>query len=184
MKAHLVFIDESGLLLAPLVRRSWSPRGRTPTLYQRTRRHEKVSMIAALSVSPKRRRVGLYFSLGANANINTAWMVAFLKDLARHLRGPIIVIWDRLTVHRARMIAQLVAARPRLHLVLLPPYSPELNPAEYFFAYLKMNPLANRAAEDTEQLFHIGSREVQQIARQQDLLRSFIQATPLSLWPS
>src|SRR5271170_1442636 len=30
--AHIVLIDESGLLMAPLVRRTWSPRGQTPPL--------------------------------------------------------------------------------------------------------------------------------------------------------
>jgi transposase len=39
LKAFLVFIDESGLLMAPLVRRSWAPCGYTPILYQRTQSH-------------------------------------------------------------------------------------------------------------------------------------------------
>jgi transposase len=51
LKASLVFIDESGLLLAPVVRRSWAPCGQTPILYQRGRAREKVSIIAALTLS-------------------------------------------------------------------------------------------------------------------------------------
>ncbi len=42
-----MFLDESGMLMAPLVRRSWSVRGQTPVLRQRGRCHQKVSAIAA-----------------------------------------------------------------------------------------------------------------------------------------
>jgi hypothetical protein len=42
MKAALVFIDESGLLMSPYLRRTWHPRGQTPGLRQRTRHHRKV----------------------------------------------------------------------------------------------------------------------------------------------
>src|SRR5262249_56141343 len=91
LKAALVFIDESGLLLAPVVRRSWAPRGQTPILYQRGRAREKVSMIAALTLSPRRRRVGLYFSLGANANVTTAWLIPFLPPPTPPLPRPLIL---------------------------------------------------------------------------------------------
>ena len=138
-------------------------------------------MIAALTISPQRRRVGLYFSLGINVNVNTPWVVGFLQQLARHLRGPIIVIWDRLTVHRALRVTKYVANHPRLRAVFLPPYAPELNPVESFWSYLKINPLANHAAEDTQQLEQIARRHTHKIRRRQDLLRCFIRSTPLSL---
>jgi hypothetical protein len=45
--------------MAPLVRRTWAPRGQTPILLRRTRSRDKVSMIATVTVSPRHRRVGL-----------------------------------------------------------------------------------------------------------------------------
>lgn len=101
LKAHLVFLDESGLLMAPLTRRSWSPRGRTPVLYQRTRAHQKVSAIAALSISPHRHRRHLYFRLHSNVNINADLVIAFLSQLLRQLDGSVVLVWDRLQAHRA-----------------------------------------------------------------------------------
>ncbi|MFC1735154.1 IS630 family transposase [Candidatus Hydrogenedentota bacterium] len=50
LRAWLVFLDESGMLMAPHVRRSWAPRGQTPIMYQRTRAHQKVSVIADLGL--------------------------------------------------------------------------------------------------------------------------------------
>ena len=56
--AYLAWIDESGLLMAPLVRRTWAPRGQTPELAQRSGHREKVSVAAALGLSPHRDRMG------------------------------------------------------------------------------------------------------------------------------
>ncbi len=52
----LAFIDESGFLIAPLVRRPWASRGATVVLYPRTRSQQKVSVIGALCVPPTRDR--------------------------------------------------------------------------------------------------------------------------------
>ena len=58
--SHIVLIDESGFFLNPLVRRTWAPKGHTPVLTGFGRHRRKVSTIAAISVAPGRRRVGLY----------------------------------------------------------------------------------------------------------------------------
>jgi hypothetical protein len=58
----LFLVDESGFLLQPLVRRTWALSGQTPVLDQWARR-DRISAIAALALSPKRRRVRLFFRL-------------------------------------------------------------------------------------------------------------------------
>jgi len=181
LKGWIVFLDETGLLMAPLVRRTWAPQGQTPVLAQRTRRREKVSLVAALSVSPRRRRVGLYFHLHPNANIDAIRLVPLLHALTRHLRGPIFLIWDRSNTHRARVIQEFVRRHPRVRCVLLPPYAPELNPAEFLWAYLKRNPLANLAPRDAGHLTRLAARHTLKIAGRQALLRSFIRASGLPL---
>jgi hypothetical protein len=148
LKASLVFLDESGLLMTPLVRRSWAPKGKTPLLSQRTRHYQKVSAIAALTVSTKRRRVGLYFSLLSNANIDSTQVQVFLQELRRHIQNPIILIWDRLKTHRSVKVQRWMAGQHGFSCEFLPPYAPELNPVENIWSYLKHNPLANFAAAD------------------------------------
>jgi len=180
LNAALVFLDESGLLMAPLVRRSWAPVGQTPILYQRGRSHQRVSMIAALTVSAGRRRVGLYFSLLENQSVVTDSLTPFVRQLRRQLGSPILLVWDRLNVHRA--VQTRLSRRCRtIHAVFLPPYAPELNPVEKFWAYLKMNPLANHAATDTRELRNRAVRHSRRLGQDQNLLRSFLAATPLSL---
>jgi transposase len=181
LKAFLVFVDESGMLMAPLVRRTWAPRGHTPVLYQRTRSHKKVSVIAALCVAPERNRIQLYFRLHPDANINSTSVSGFLKNLSKQLNGPLILIWDRFLGHRAKKVQIFIRNNSKLHSFFLPPYAPELNPVENVWGYMKMNPLANKAHEDIESLVGNTRHSGRSLQRKQTLLRSFMNHTPLFL---
>ena len=86
--AHLVFVDEPGLMLRPTVARTWAPRGQTPVL-RHSQRHDRISVISGVTVSPTRRRVGLYFQWHHH-NVRDIEAVAFLRHLLRQLRGRII----------------------------------------------------------------------------------------------
>lgn len=127
--AHLVFLDESGFLLLPHVVRTWAPRGQTPILKHFYRR-DRVSVISALTLSPKKRRCGLLFRVHPR-NIKSDEVVAFLRGLFRHLRGPIVLLWDRGLIHRGKAVKTLLSHRQRVQEEWLPAYAPELNPAEY-----------------------------------------------------
>lgn len=179
--ASLVFLDESGLLMMPLVRRTWAPRGQTPLLWQRTNAYRKVSAIAVLVVSPRRDRVRLLFRLHPDANINGASVLSFLQCLRRHVRGPIRLLWDRFQAHRARVVQSYIAGKKNWRAAHLPPYAPELNPLENVWNYLKMNSMANEALYDLETLTKTARRHGRSLQRRQSLLRSFMMHTPLFL---
>jgi hypothetical protein len=117
--AHLVFVDESGFLLIPSVRRTWAPAGQTPVL-RHWQRHDRISVISGIAVSPRRHRLGLYFHLH-DANLHAAEVCAFLRMVLRHLRGPVIVVWDNGNIHKGPVVRALCAAFPRLRLEALPP---------------------------------------------------------------
>jgi len=70
------------MLMAPLVRRSWSLRGHTPVMHQRGRCLQKVSAIAALCIPPTRDRISLYFRLHADANVNAERAFALTAPVA------------------------------------------------------------------------------------------------------
>ena len=143
--AHLVFVDESGFMLAPTVLRTWAPRGHTPLL-RHWHRRDRISVISGLSVSPVRQHLGLYYQWHHH-NIRQAEVCAFLSHLLRHLRGPVIVLWDRLRLHRLPPVHELCRRVPRLRLEYFPAYSPELNPDEQVWNLAKAR-LANGSPED------------------------------------
>ena len=80
-------------------RRTWAPRGQTP-IHRAWDRHDRLSAILALSISPQRRRFGTYFQIHCT-NIRTEEVVGFLWALHYQLRRKIILVWDRWSVHRA-----------------------------------------------------------------------------------
>jgi transposase len=176
-----VFIDESGLLMAPLVRRTWGLRGQTPVFLQRTRSHKKVSAIAALCVSPDKDSVRLYFRLHPGKSVNTDLILCFIKALERQLGEPAVLVWDRLTAHRAKTVKDYLRGNRRLDAFFLPPYAPELNPVEYLWSYMKINDLANFAAFELDTLARATRKSGRSLQRKEYLLRSFINHSPLSL---
>ena len=180
-QAWLAFLDESGLMMAPLMRRTWNPRGETPLLHHCGGTHRKVSAIGALCVSPDRSGVHLYFRLHPNANINAERVIDFLRQLLAQLDAPLVLIWDRLNAHRAYVVQDFLANHPQVSTEFFPPYAPELNPIEYVWSYLKLNPLANLAFFDLDELATTALRQTRSLQRKPDLLRSFVRHSPLPL---
>jgi transposase len=150
--AHIVLIDESGLFLNPLVRRSWSLCGRTPVIGGDGGHRKKVSVIGAISVSPRVRRLGQYFANRVDGYFDTGEVVRFLRYLLRALVGKVIVVWDGGTNHKGPVMRAFLARNRRLHLERLPPYAPELNPVEQVWGWLKFGQLANFVPDDLEEL--------------------------------
>jgi len=168
--------------MAPLVRRTWAPRGCTPVLMQRGRSRRKVSVIGALVISPRRRRVRAYFGLLPDANFDGALILAFLRQLCHALRVPIALIWDRLAAHIGEPVAAwLMRNRRRVRAHLLPPYAPELNPAEMIWGHTKSNPLANFAPSQLDELLDQTQLATLAIGDDEPMLRSFLKHCPLSL---
>ncbi len=167
--------------MAPLLRRSWRPRGNPLILKQRTNSHRKVSAIAALCVPPTRDRVHLYFRLHPDANINADRVVHFLQQLSYQLSGPVVLLWDRLQAHRARHTSAWISRSQRFHVELLPPYAPELNPVENVWSYLKTNPMVNLPLYEVSTLTARTRSCGRSVQRRHNLLRAFLQHSPLSL---
>lgn len=176
-----MLIDESGILLNPLVRRTLAPRGQTPILRVPGGRRKKVSVIAGLSLSPRAHQLGLYFRTYPDAYINAAATANFLRELLRHLRGKVIVVWDNGPNHKGDPIRAVRAAYPRLDIEWLPPYAPELNPVEHLWTHLKHQQLVNFTPPDTPTLDDAVTEKLIDAKFDADRLRGFYAATPLTL---
>lgn len=173
----MLLLDETGLMLQPLVRRTWAPRGERPVMYCWDRR-DRLSVIAGLTLSARRRRVGFYFAIEA-CNVRTAQVVAFLRRVQRQVGRRLIVIMDRLPAHRSA--ARLLRDDERFAIEWLPAYAPDLNPVEAAWSQTKYTDLANYVAEDVGDLKIRAQLALQTTAERQPLLRSFFQAARLKL---
>jgi putative transposase len=169
--AHIVFVDESGFMMIPSVRRTWAPVGETPILRHYYRR-DRISVIGGLSVSPERHRLGLYFRLHPK-NISQDEVYDFLWHLLRHLRGHLIVVWDNASIHAPKSLTDLLHKYPRLHLERLPGYAPQLNPIEAAWHAVK-HPLANGRPEDIYDLGRALLNSLHKVGASQTTLRGCV----------
>ena len=179
LAAHLVFIDESGFLLIPSVRKTWSPVGQTPILFHRDR-HDRISAISGIAVSPKRFHCTLYCQLYED-NIQGEEVAVFLRYLLRQVRGHLIALLDNGRTHRSDPVRELLARTSRLHLVPFPPYAPELNPDEGVWNHLKST-LANGRPDTQPELMNALADEICRMAASQSLLQGCIQQSDLPLF--
>jgi transposase len=179
--AHVVFLDESGFMLTPVVRRTLWPRGVTPILPVSGKR-DRISAISCITLSPRRYLPGLYFELlPTNENVNAAHVVDFLRQLHDTL-PRFTVIWDGNRIHsRARLVKAFLAANPTIVAEDFPGYLPDLNPDEGVWGYTKYGRLPNFAPSSATELRERVTAELQELKRQAYVLYRFIEHANLPL---
>ena len=128
-------------------------------------------------MSPKRQHVGLDIRFQAH-NFQAVDVASFVRALLRHLRGQVILLWDRGTIHRGAAIAALQKRYPRLHIEEFPAYAPELNPVEQIWNDFKGH-TANSLLRDRRELRRRLQANTRRVRRSQAKLRSFILAAKL-----
>jgi len=115
-------------MLTPTVRRTWAPAGCTP-LIRHHFTNDRISVIAGISVSPTRGRLGL-LGMFFWDNIAQDGVVVFLHEVLRHPRGHVFALLDNSNIHKGFPLRASCRKFPRLHLEYFPAYAPELNPEE------------------------------------------------------
>ncbi len=146
-------------------------------------RYDRLSVISAATLSPQRRHIGLPFQIHTD-NIRTAEAVAFIKALRKSLRGPLIIVLDRWSVHRAA-VKRILASRLRnIEFEWLPAYAPELNPVEARWSHTKYGDLANFVPDDTPHLKRAVRKSLKCQTSDHQLKCSFFQTAKLPLSPA
>jgi transposase len=164
-------------MLQPVVRRTWAPRGVTP-IHRSWDRHDRLSAISAITVSPKRHRLGLFFSI-QRENVHASDATRFVRRLRRQLSRRLLLVWDRLNVHRSA--APRLTRRASVEIAWLPPYAPDLNPVESVWRHAKYADMANLLPADLD---HLETELIVSLANQgrnKSLLRSYFHHAALSI---
>ncbi|WP_113062009.1 MULTISPECIES: IS630 family transposase [Paraburkholderia] len=169
----IVFIDETGISERPTRVRTWALKGQTPVI-QFHFNWNHVSANAGLS------HTNYLFRL-YEGSVRKEQVVEFLKALKAHLKQPLLIIWDGARPHRAAMVREyLDFLDGHIHMAFLPPYSPELNPVEYLWAWLKRHAIANFYSDNLNELQTISRNKLKSAQRQPSIIAAcWIQAT---LW--
>ena len=145
----IVWVDESGFYLLPGAVRTYAPRGRTPILRLPLSRDH----LAAISGITPAGRLLLHVQEQPYTSRDIA---RFLKHLLRHLPGKLLVLWDGAPIHRGQPVKDFLAhgGSQRIRLEQLPGYTPDLNPDEGIWTYLKHVELGNVCCQTLAHLRH------------------------------
>ena len=178
--ACLAFIDESGFMLTPTLRRTYAPSGHAP-VEKVTDPHARISVIGAITLTPECQRVNLTFDLSAdNANFNGQSIAAFLRLLHERVNNPITVIWDSVRIHLSQPVADYLSRNGNIVSETFPPNAPELNPADGVWSHIKYGRLPNYTPFDLSELRRTVTTELKRLQRKPHLLHAFIRRTRLS----
>lgn len=175
----IVLIDESGYVLQPVVRRTWAPKGKTP-LQRSWDRHDRLSVIAGITISPFLCRLGLCFQIHRQ-NVNFERVVEFITLLHRHLGRKFILVLDRYSAHRKAVRLVQEKHPDWFEVEWLPAYAPDLNPVEMVWNHSKYGDLANFIPEDVDDLHQAVTTSLVSIRSQAPLMRSFCRHVGLKL---
>jgi transposase len=126
----------------------WAETGSRPTAVRQTK-YEWCYLYAAVEPA-----TGESAALIA-PNVDTGTMNQFLKilDAERQPDELIVLIMDGAGWHKAKVL-QIPSG---IRVLLLPAYSPELNPTENLWHYVRSHNLSNRAYENYNALFEAGT---------------------------
>jgi transposase len=138
---NFVFLDESGCNAAMTPTHGWSPLG-VRCEDERPMNHGKnITMIGAIRQDGP---VTLQTIVGA---VNHQSFTIFIhKYLAPKLKFDDVVVMDNLRVHYCPEALKAIESTGA-HVLFLPPYSPDLNPIEFFWSAMKVR--LRRASERT-----------------------------------
>jgi len=163
-------------LLIATRRRPWGPRGRPPVVLYNYK-HDRISALAILTVSPVRHLVNVYVSL-QEENFKAVHVGPVLRSLLQHVPGPILLLWDQGQIHKGPVIREVLLDYPRLQTEFFPKYAPELNPVEQAWHDFKSH-TANSLPQDKHEIRVSVHANTYRVRRSQDKLRSFILASEL-----
>lgn len=165
-------MDEHRLGLLPVPRRVWAKRGQRPIAWVR-RRYEWLYVFGF--VRPITGQSWWALVPTVNGQVMSTVLAAFAADVGVDAAHRVVLVLDGAGWHTSTK----VVLPEGLHLVFLPPASPELQPAERLWALVDA-PVANRTFADLEELEDVLVRRCQVLAGDRRRLKGH---TRYHWWP-
>lgn len=167
-QAMIYFLDESGISLTPVVGTTWAPKGQTPKIYVTGNRG---GFCASSAISPAGHMV---FRIEKKKVTAEVYLDFLQKIIRQHPNRKIIIVADNARPHIAKLIKEFVMSnKKKIAIYQLPPYSPDLNPDEHVWSYLKAYELKDHQAQKTDELKVLTIRKMHKIQRNSQLIKSF-----------
>lgn len=130
-KKELIYLDESGIQSSLVQQYFWMKKGDKKVFKTSGKRGLKLNVLAALTSDGI--KAPFLFDTSCNRDIFELYIKEILSPILE--KGKTIIM-DNASFHKSEKIKTLIESAG-CELVYLPPYSPELNPIEKYWAVLK-----------------------------------------------
>lgn len=142
----IVFQDEASLSNTASVSYKWGEKGKQPKIEQKQRKRERKTLFGCIDPL-----TGIVITDTADKG-NTVTFFNFLVKVVGIYHGQkIIMVVDNVRYHHAKRLKPILEKyKDLIELVYLPPYSPDLNPIERIWWYMRKKITHNRYLETME----------------------------------
>ena len=165
--ARIFFGDEASIRSDYHSGTTWAPKGETP-IVRTTGARFKINMLSAISAKGELRF--MLTEKGTNADL----FIAFLKQLITGVDYPVFLILDGHPVHRSLKVRKFVESTDgKLELYYLPGYSPELNPDETVWSYVKHHVMGKQLVTGPDQFKALALGALRKLQKLPGIVRNF-----------
>ena len=162
-RVEVWFQDEARFGQHGTLTRKWARKGSRPPAVKQTQ-HDYLYVLGAACPATGQ-TVGLL-----SPSINTGVVNRFLREMSKEIDDEVhvVLIWDGAGYHRSSDLEIPENITP----ITLPPYSPELNPIQNLWHYLRSHHWSNRKYADYDALREAGCEAWRATCLDNDLIQS------------
>jgi transposase len=128
---QLVYIDESGIDMTITKDRGWGKKGKPLKAKKSGKYYQRTNIIAGLNFNKP--LAPMVFNGACNTEVFNNWVEQFL---IKELKVGQFVVMDNAAFHKSQKTQELIES-VGCKVIFLPPYSPDFNPIEKFWANMK-----------------------------------------------
>lgn len=145
----LVYFDESGVSLQPVVPYAWQDRGRVGTLAVPSSHSKRINLLGFLNPATDQ-----FDGWQIEGKINSNVVIEVIDEYCDQLTHPAVVVLDNASIHVSKAVAAKIEEWDHrgLSLYFLPKYSPQLNLIEILWRFIKYHWLPASAYESLSNL--------------------------------
>lgn len=144
--AVIYFGDEAAVRSDRHYGTTWAPKGQTPVV-ARTGARFGVNMVSAVSAN------GGFRFMTFEGTMNADRFIEFLQRMLHNMERKVFLVLDGHAVHKSAKVKRFVeSTNGQLRIFILPPYSPDLNPDEWVWNWLKNHKLGKASFNGPDQL--------------------------------
>lgn len=143
----LYYFDESGFNLTPNLPYAWSTIGKTIGI--KAKRSKNLNVLGFLNINKSK-----LFATHTYFRVDTDVVIEVFDQFAKQIKTSTVVVLDNASIHRSKKFKAKIDEwkQKGLTLFYLPPYSPELNPIEMLWKFMKYYWIELDAYESTENM--------------------------------